>query len=121
MEGKGRLPGAKTLRCRRGCGQAEQARGAAAPGFGRWWPGGLSVESLPARAVTVTFPRSQPPTTGPHPGFSPLEPPTFPRGPGAQEGAGLDDGVCVAAEGTRGFGYGQFNIPTAGRTPKGVP
>lgn len=66
--------------------------------------------------ATVTFPGSQhPPTEGPHPGFFPLEPPTFPRGPGDEVGAGHGRwGVCVAAEGTRVVGVGTLTIPTAG-------
>lgn len=73
-----------------GLRQAEQARGAG--GALASGGGGLGASVLTAcqpGSVTVTFPGSQhPPTEGPHPGFSPLEPPTFPRGPGDEMGAG---------------------------------
>lgn len=95
-EREGPLPGAWTLVGRgRPCG------------LGCRRPGASRLCGLPAGRVTVTFPRSRPPTGDPHLGFLW----SHPKSPG--RGLGMDSGVCLAAEGTRVLG-GSLTSPLLG-------
>lgn len=70
---------------------------------GQWglggWRGASVLYRMPARAQKLS-PAEAPswdfPTGASH----------IPRGPGEQEGLGVNGGVRLAAEGTRGVGYG---------------
>lgn len=86
-----------------------------------WGPQGfMDKQPGPPEPVTAEFPSRSQPSHRPSPGLSPLQVPTFPT-PLGRRGRGMDDGVRLAAEGTRGVGGGQSMVPTMGGTQDEVP
>lgn len=83
-----------------------------------WGPQGFTDKQPgPPEPVTAEFPNRSQPSHRPSPGLSPLQVPTFPI-PLGRRGRGMDDGVRLAAEGTRGVWWGAVYGAHNGGNPR---